>query len=547
MLRVEPHGAEPFRRRVLGDSLVVGRSSRADLAIADPRISRLQARLFRNGDHWFVEDLGGRNPTLLNGVALTGPMAVNVDDAIGLSSSRIVVEGIAPDEIPNRTAADSTIFRAASALLAASESRVTEPGEAGLKTQTNWLRMLNAFHRALAASPDIERVAELVLDRAFTDLQPEEGAVFLRRPDGTLRQVAARNLSGVSESFAYSRSLTHEVVEKGLAALSLDISADARFAGSHSLVASGIRSLVAAPLLDQEGCTGMIALNSRVPVRRFSEEDLEELVSLAAAAALRIRNLILADEAADRRALEKELSLARHIQVGLLPAQLPSIAGFELHASNEPTRRVSGDLYQVLCRQDGRECVLLLVDVSGKGLSASLLTASLEAWAAGPIEAGAPPEELCQTLSRRLHARTSPERYATGFVAVLDHSTSRLRWTNAGHNPALILRASGEVEDLPATGLPLGLFPASEYTGDERVLEPGDLVVIYTDGITEAANPAGDEYGRDRLVALCRERGRDGVDTLARALQADLDTFVAGVPFADDRTLILLRRAPLGR
>jgi sigma-B regulation protein RsbU (phosphoserine phosphatase) len=188
--------------------------------------------------------------------------------------------------------------------------------------------------------------------------------------------------------------------------------------------------------------------------------------------------------------------------------------------------------------------VVLLADVAGKGMSAALLTASLEALAVGPIEVGHPPDGICSRLSRRLYARTTAERYATGFVAVLHTDTGRFCYTNAGHNPALLLRASGEHEELAATGLPLGLLPVGEYERAERMLGPGDLVVIYTDGVTEAANPAGEEYGLARLLELSRAHVKDGVPALAAALQADLDTFASGVPFGDDRTFVMLRRLP---
>ena len=338
--------------------------------------------------------------------------------------------------------------------------------------------------------------------------------------------------------------MAREVTENGLAALVVDASADERFNAAESIMDSGVRSLVAAPLLDSEGCPGLIVLNSRIQVRRFSENDMEELVSLAAAAAMRIRNIALAEDAARRKVLEKELALARQIQMTLLPAALPAVSGFELEASNIPTRAVSGDLYQVQLRREDRECVVLLADVSGKGMAASLLTASLEALAAGPIEVGHPPDGICSRLSRRLYARTSAERYATGFVGVLHTDSGRFCYANAGHNPALLLRASGEHEELKATGLPLGLLPFGEYAREERSLGPGDLVVMYTDGVTEAANPAGEEYGLARLLELCRRHAASGVAALACALQSDLDTFAEGLPFGDDRTFVLLRRLP---
>ncbi len=551
VLRIEPHLGEAFTHEVTGDSLVFGRSSKADLVVPDRYMSRLQARIYREGDRWLVEDLGGRNPTLLNGRPLPQPAHVGPGDLISVSDTRVYLE--VPGAGPRATPADptdpvQTLFRPAAALLAADEARDLREDidEAGLRHHTNRLRLLNEFHRALAGPITLPALFELVLDRAFADLRPEEAVIFLRQPDGSFARVAQRRLPGLGGDFLYSRSLVREVTEKGLAALVVDASADERFNTAQSIMGSGVRSLVAAPLLDSAGCPGLIVLNSRIHVRRFSENDMEELVSLAGAAAMRIHNIALAEDAAKRTMLEKELALARQIQMTLLPAELPTVPGFELQASNIPTRAVSGDLYQVQMRQDDRECVVLLADVSGKGMAASLLTASLEALAAGPIEVGHPPDGICSRLSRRLYARTSAERYATGFVAVLHTDSGRFCYTNAGHNPALLVRASGEHEELKATGLPLGLLPAGEYEREERTLGPGDLVVMYTDGVTEAANPAGEEYGLDRLLELSRTHAASGVQALAEALQSDLDAFADGVPFGDDRTFVLLRRVPGG-
>jgi len=549
VLRVEPHLGEAFTHEVAGDSLVFGRSSKADLVVPDRYMSRLQARLYRDGERWLIEDLGGRNPTLLNGKLLAQPERVGPGDLISVSDTRVYVQVPGAEPRASREApadAGQTLFRPAAALLAAGEARGLRDdiSETGLRHHTNRLRLLNEFHRALAAPITLAAVLELVLDRAFADLQPEEAVIFLRQPDGSFARVAQRRLPGLGGDFLYSRSLVREVTEKGLAALVVDASADDRFNTAESIMGSGVRSMVAAPLLDSDGCPGLIVVNSRIQVRRFSENDMEELVSLAAAAAMRIRNIALAEDAAKRAMLEKELALARQIQITLLPAELPTVPGFELRASNIPNRAVSGDLYQVLMRREYRECVVLLADVSGKGMAASLLTASLEALAAGPIEVGHPPDGICSRLSRRLYARTTAERYATGFVAVLHTDSGRFCYTNAGHNPALLLRASGEHEELKASGLPLGLLPIGEYQREERTLGPGDLVVLYTDGVTEAANPEGEEYGLGRLLELSRFHAASGVQVLADALHSELDAFAAGVPFGDDRTFLLLRRVP---
>ena len=144
---------------------------------------------------------------------------------------------------------------------------------------------------------------------------------------------------------------------------------------------------------------------------------------------------------------------------------------------------------------------------------------------------------------RRLHARTSPERYATAFVAVLDNERHTLSYANAGHNPALLVRADGSSARLAATGIPLGLLPGSDYTAEEVSLAPGDTLFIYTDGVTEAANLEGEEYGLERLEAIVRRHLGGSLDELVEGLERELDEFVRGVPYGDDRTVLVLRRA----
>jgi serine phosphatase RsbU (regulator of sigma subunit) len=538
-LRIESQKLAPFTYECEGSSIVLGRSSRADLVVPDPYISRLQARLFCESDNWYLEDLGARNPTVLNGVPVTKAVLVSPGDVIQISETRILVEA------PSAPSMDSsgTLFRPVSALLGHDSSTVDLGPEAALRRQTERLRLLHEVHRALAGSISLNELLELILDRAFADLRPEEGVIFLKDEAGEFYRAATRSVPGLSGDSLYSRKLLREVTEKGLAALVMDASKDERFAGSESLVSAGVRSIIAAPLLDPEGCPGMIALNSRIHVRRFSEDDVELLATLASVAAMRIKNLALAEEAAQRRALEKELALARRIQVSLLPDSLPTIPGYELHASNTASRAVSGDFYQIQERANGGECALMVADVSGKGMAASLLMASLEALSADPIEVGRPPEEIFEKLSRRLHARTDPERYATGLLAILTPAEGRVRYANAGHNPAVLLRRSGESARLAATGIPLGLLPSAEYSAEELSLEPGDLLAVYTDGITEAAGPDGEEYGLERLEGLLRRHAAEPLESVAATLEQDMEKFVKGVPFSDDRTLILLRRA----
>ncbi len=419
-LRVTPPVGDPFEHVCSADSLVVGRSSRADLVLSDRFLSRQHARFYRQGGGWMVEDLGSRNTTLLNGRPVTAPSPVGPGDLVKLSETVIAVEGeggaVAPAPSEERTSSSDTIvLRSASELLAAAE-----------RESAGRLKLLNEVHRALAATQSLNELLEMLLDRAFQHLGPEEAAVYLKRPHGGLERVASRRLPGAKGEVFNSRSLEHEVVDKAQAALVLDALTDERFAAAESILSSGVRSLIAAPLLDASGSLGMLVLGSRIHLRRFSEQDMELLVAFASVAALRIRNLALAEEAAQRRALEKELAIARQIQLALLPESLPDIPGYAVFAANDASRAVSGDFYEFQRRDEGDEQIIVIADVSGKGIGASLLAASFDALLMGPIEVNYPTDVICARVSRRLFAKTPPERYVTAFILALDPGTGRV-------------------------------------------------------------------------------------------------------------------------
>ena len=538
-LRVNLADGSSFEHEVDGESLVVGRSSQAGLPLPDPVVSREHVRIFRDGGAWFVEDLGSRFGTHFNGEARTEPRRLERGDTIALGGSTVVVDSVSSP--PSTEEDDSTIYRPARELLTGS---MEQPGRvvAGAIRPNDRLRVLMEVNQALARSISLEELLDLVLDRAFELLRPEEAAIFLRDLDGTDVCAARRSTSDRASRPMHSRSLLHEVIDKGMAAQVVDTASDTRFSTSRSLSISGLRSLIAAPLLDAQGALGMIVVGASLGVRSFRDEDLELLVALAAVASMRIRNVRLVLEAMEKQKLEQELRLAREIQVALLPSALPEVPGIELYGGNLPSRGVSGDFYKVGLRKEGRECVVLLADVSGKGIAASLLTASLEALSAVPLATGEAPDRVCETVSGLLFERTAPDKFATAFLAILDVPSGSLSFVNAGHTAGILLRERGEPVLLKSNGIPLGLLPDAKYRSAVVTLEPGDALMLYSDGLTEAADPDGREFGQARLVeAFSRHRGLS-LRALAHALEVELDAFVRGNPFDDDRTLVLVRR-----
>lgn len=547
-LRVAPAEGDDFDYPLDDDAVVVGRAVGARLILDDDRLAVEHSRIFRRGGRLWLEDLGTPGGTRLNGRVVRAAQPLRTGDVIELGASRLTVEH---ESLPlsggdGRVGLGTPLFRSATQLLREDAEAADLADRTGLERRAERLQVLNEVHRALGQPMELGRLLELILDSVFTHLRPEQGAIFLRQAGGGHQTAAIRpaEIDTPEGQGLYSRSLQREVSDKGMAALVLDLAHDERFALSQSIQSIGIRSLVAAPLLGPGGSLGMIVLSSKAAERQFTEGDMELLVSLAAVAALSIRNVELAEELVERRRVDKELTLARRIQVALLPKELPQPEGWQLHAGNVPSRAVSGDYYLAVERENGAECVLMVADVSGKGIAASLLTASLEALAAGPIEDGMAAEQICTRLSRQLYARTPPERYATAFVAILQPASGRLRWANAGHVSAILIRRTGEHRLLAPTGPPLGLVADAEHQSGEDQLAPGDFLMMFTDGITETIGNDDRDYGPQRLVEVCSRHAELSLRELAREIERDLDRFAAsGQPSGgDDRTFVMLRR-----
>lgn len=544
-LSVTPPKGAPYDFELDRDEIVIGRASDVDLPLADRFLSRQHARIIKRQGQLLIEDLGSRNGTTVNGRQIEGPTPIAPGDTIVMCGSSLIVHddkrepAAAP---PEQDFSSVTLFRSAKDFLEPASEIQLEGDAKALRRYAERLSLLNQVHHALGASMELDGLLELILDGIFRHLQPEECAIFLRQEDGEMTKAATRATVPGGENLLFSRALVREVTEKRVAALVYDAQMDERFAAAQSIMTSGVRSLAAAPLLDGEDVLGMMVIGSRVAVRAYSEEDLELLVTLSAVAAMRLRNLRLAEEAAERHAMEQELALARHIQTNLLPEHLPDLAQWELYGGTLPSRTVSGDMYQVLQRKDGTECVLMVADVSGKGMAASLLTASLEALSIGPIESGLPADEICAAVSQRLYLRTPPEKYATAFLGILDVDRGSLAYTNAGHNPALLVHRDGSVEQLTATGTPLGLLPNAPYARREVHLGQGDLLAIYTDGVTETFDLDDEEYGTERLASFLQDQINTPLDQIAIALETTLDQFANGAPPGDDVTLVMIRR-----
>jgi sigma-B regulation protein RsbU (phosphoserine phosphatase) len=300
--------------------------------------------------------------------------------------------------------------------------------------------------------------------------------------------------------------------------------------------------MMAVPLQTADRVIGLIYVDMPNIIREFTPEDLNLLTVMANVAAIRIEHARLAEVEQSERLMERDMQQAALIQKGLLPTAAPEMAGLDIAGFNTPSRIVGGDYYDFLTYQDGRVAVLV-GDAAGKGMPASLLISRLQAQVQVLFEEPDPLAEQVARLNRFISLRCPGNRFITLFVGLFDSNTGQIAYCNAGHNPPLLIRRNGGLDQLTEGGLVLGLLPNTEYAAEGVAMEPGDIVVLFSDGITEAFRKGSDEeYGEDRLARVVRQNQDKSAQAIIDAIYSDLTEWTSGAPPADDMTLVVVKR-----
>lgn len=298
------------------------------------------------------------------------------------------------------------------------------------------------------------------------------------------------------------------------------------------------------PLRSGEATVGVVALGPPGSGESYTAEDVEFCAALVAQASVALDNAWRIQDTLYRQQMERELELASAIQRDLFPKELPRAPGLELAAANRQARLVGGDYYDVLGTPE--EPLLCVADVAGKGLSAALLMATIQATLRALLAFPLELTELANRANRLLCGSMPGNRYATLMMARFDPGRGQCEYVNAAQCQAIVLRRSGEVELLDATGLPVGMFPDTGYESRRLELAPGEALMIYSDGVTDAQSPAGEEFGMDRLLALMRTLAGGTAQQICDGVLEAIHQFVEAAPQYDDITVMVARRAPDG-
>ena len=300
------------------------------------------------------------------------------------------------------------------------------------------------------------------------------------------------------------------------------------------------------PLRSGERMIGLILCGLRLNKRRYKREDLEFGLTMASRAAGSLENAWFLKEALVAREIEKELELAASIQADLFPKVMPVEPGWEVAARNRQARQVGGDYFDGMRLTQGgaRRILYLVADVAGKGMGSAILMSNIQATLRALLEHEPTLEAVAREANKLLHANTPANRYATAFLLLLDPETGAADFVNCGHNNPLLLRADGKVELLDSPGLALGMMPYATQEQAHAEFRPGDLVAIYTDGVSDALNLQDEEFGLDRLAGVMKRLREESAETILEGIFQAIEYHVGDAPQHDDITLMVLKRKP---
>jgi len=413
------------------------------------------------------------------------------------------------------------------------------------------LRMLLDITKTISRSLDLQEVVNLVMDTLDSLIPYDAAGIYLvkcSRPfaewDGGPDETCVFHTEAVRGYDIADMQELHLKMGEGLighVALSAKpfISPDVRREPRYVNARARTRSEMVAPIISNQEVIGVFDLESD-QLNAYDEHDLEVLMLLASQVAIIIEKVMLHEQLIEKQRLETQLEVARQVQLELLPAKDPQLDGFDISAYNFPTEEVSGDYYDWVRIYDD-QIGIVIADVSGKGVPAALLMAFLRASLRAATHIGYAPHISMSKVNYLLWESIERNQFVTAFYGVLDANNRTLAYSNAGHNPPFLIDANGNVHFEERGGVPLGMFRDSRYYEYFASIEPGQIFVLYTDGVTEAMNSDGEEYGRDRLADAVRRARTLPAREIIDFLHRDLMTWTEGLGSHDDVTFFIVK------
>jgi sigma-B regulation protein RsbU (phosphoserine phosphatase) len=542
--------------------MVMGRHPDCEIVIDAGAVSRQHAQIILADDNFYIEDLQSRNGTYVNDRRIEGRKLLCHADSLRICDVAFRFEDDVFLKKQAATARDTgfAIDIGSSQSVVIDDDRDAPSGSkmmtkievsdtARMRLDTNPITKLKAvleITRSLGRSLSIDDVLPKVLDSLFIIFpQADRGFIVLTEGDeGRLIPKAVKfRRPNEDDEIRISRTIVDEVMSSKEAILSADAATDSRFQMSQSVADFRIRSMMCAPLLDSEGnAQGVIQIDTLNQTARFRGEDLEVLGGVTAPAGIAVENAQLHEDQLKQQVLQRDLQMARRVQLGFLPSAPPEVPGYHFFDYYDAAYEVGGDYHDYIELPDGR-LAIIVADVSGKGISAALLTAKLSAEMRFCLATESTPAAAVTKLNNVFSQGGWEDRFITMILMVLNPPSGEVTLVNAGHMPPLA-RLGNQPVGMPGSenaGLPIGVTEDFDYDSYQLRLEPGDSLAAFTDGFSEAMNANEDLYGLEQLEA----RFADPVSSLSdlgRHILEDVKRHVAGHPQSDDMCLVCVGR-----
>ena len=554
---------------LLFETTVMGRHPYCEVILDHGAVSREHARISRNQSRYYVEDLHSRNGTWLNGKPVERKQQLFNGDVIRVCDLEFIFYSDSTERPP--TASDSYIETGQQLLLDESPMhvplRVTSEIPVGMQSASSIRRKkTRSREKKFRAMVDMGRNLGFQVDDAVPRLTQNllkyfpnaDCAYFFLKEESSnqfvLQAFKHRDPNFVSDKLPISRSTLEKAAATKTAILSDDVSGDSWFDGNQSMMDFQLCSIMVTPLLDfNRNVFGIVQLDSRSTGKRFDSDDLDMLVDISHQITISYENMRYYEKIAQERALERELSVAHKVQKGFLPIQPPKVAHYGFFDYYQPAQYLGGDYFDYITLPDGR-LVVALGDVSGKGVPAALLMAKLSAEVRYSLVTEATPADAMNRLNAVFCEERWDSRFITFLLTLIDTKTNTVTMLNAGHNPPLLcdVRVNDATTDPDRPrvraiaghlkGLPLGVSPDSRYDQISFGLDRGQMIAIYSDGLTDAMNMEGQTYDLTRIREMLANPQADTVDAIGRNLIDSIRQFSANTPQADDQCLVLFGR-----
>jgi phosphoserine phosphatase RsbU/P len=413
-----------------------------------------------------------------------------------------------------------------------------------LRVAVEELSALNEIATAITSTQPIEQIVELIVKKCVKHLKVEQGAVMLldEKDQTNPFHTMIRRQDSVSNGlpFRLNAQLTGWMLKKRTPLLINDLEDDSRFKLAIDKDFP-FRSLLSVPLMVKGKMIGLLTVFNKNSTDGFTVGDQRLLGIIAAQSAQVVENARLYQEERSLKHLQEEMRLAYEIQVNLLPKSLPVLPGYQIAGKSIPSKDVGGDYYDFISRSDTR-LTFCLGDISGKGIPAALLMANLQATLRGQTMIGKDCKDCVSFSNEILYHNTPANKFATLFYGIIDSSKNELSYCNGGHNNPFFFSKENKLTPLEKGGLIVGMMPSVPYEEETIPFNPGDLLVVYSDGITEAMNAEEEEFGEQRFIDLILQNKNELPESLIDIVINKVQEFSGCQTQADDVTLVIIKR-----